>query len=889
MELRETKPNQNDFSSLVEFLQNSPMGYCRINSAGQILDCNDSFRTLFPAGTPTFSGQEFLSLFTEEMARQEVSKALHFVNTAGSAKVKLEKKPFLKNISENDEFHFQQDMIGNISVLAFRRYLLPPGRSLEDLTDEETLVPVTFDILLETGNIVLSPDNEILLGYTPGHRVRKISDLESRILPEDLPTVKSYFNEALQNRSSFACEFRVLWPDESIHWLVFQGRPIFNKLGRALRLSGVLIEFTGDRKISETQKLTQKFVHDSEERYRSLVSILTSVVWTTDAIGQMVSLQESWAAHTGQRFSHYQNFGWLEMIHQEDREQFVLSWARALQSRTQFTAESRIWNKKFGYYRYNVIKAVPLINERNQIKEWVGTLSDIHSQRMAETALRESEERFRIALKNAPIVVASADAHLRYSWVQNSSLMFGDQQILGRTDLEIFEGSAGRKFSDLKKMVFVTKTGAHEIINIKVDGNLKVFDVAIEPLIERDRAVGITFAALDISEVKSAAAAAVAASDAKTQFLANMSHEIRTPIGIILGFSELAAEAAKAEDQLEIHSYIKSIHRNGEHLLSLIGGILDLSKIEADKIELEPMTFDVAEMVKDLVHSFAPRAEEKGLQLRYDLKGLKTSMVVTDPTRLRQILNNMVGNAIKFTEKGYVEIRLFDESLLGGEAHLFFQVKDTGIGLSNEQMEKLFMPFSQGDNSMSRKFGGTGLGLMVSRGLARRLGGDLKLVATSARHGSRFELKIPTAFTAEPSAVNTKKSLIPARSLRGIKVLLVEDSKDNQIIVKTYLKAAEAEVDVADDGFQGLEKARLKSYDVILMDIQMPGIDGYETLRRLQRDKSNIPVIALTAHALITEKEKALRAGFRDYITKPVHRFGLIERVAEILNCKERI
>ncbi len=632
----------------------------------------------------------------------------------------------------------------------------------------------------------------------------------------------------------------------------------------------------------DMDKLTDKFIHDWEDRYRSLIAVMASIVWTTDPIGQMITLQESWQDYTGQSFDEYRDFGWLNSIHSEDRDGFMQTWAKARDQKVSFQCEGRIWSKKEKQYRHFVARAVPLFNDRNQIKEWVGKFSDIHDRKMAEAALRQSEERFRVALKNAPIVVSSTDAKLRYTWVHNGTAFFGGKDVLGKTDFDVLEARAAKKIMEMKRKVLLSRAPARLTVPIIRDEKKQIFDITVEPLLgDNDTVYGLTMACLDITGSKNNEEAALAASSAKTQFLANMSHEIRTPIGVILGYSELAAQSL--ESNPTALAFVQSIHRNAEHLLSLVGEILDLSKIEADKIELEPVPVHVEQLVQDVVKGFSASAQEKNLKLEVDIKGLAHPVIVTDPTRLRQVLNNIVGNAVKFTHRGSVIVKVKNDSETG-EGNILFRVKDTGIGLRPEQVEKLFLPFSQGDNSMSRRFGGTGLGLMVSKGLAKRMGGDLKLRNTTVGVGSEFELKVPAKLSAiSLSPISKNISQESSSELQEAKILLIEDSKDNQVIVTTYLKDAGCRIDVADDGLDGLQKATSTHYDLILLDIQMPIIDGYETLRLLIEHNIVAPIVALTAHALKTERDKAIAAGFKDYITKPVNRRGLIDKLNEIL------
>jgi PAS domain S-box-containing protein len=403
------------------------------------------------------------------------------------------------------------------------------------------------------------------------------------------------------------------------------------------------------------------------------------------------------------------------------------------------------------------------------------------------------------------------------------------------------------------------------------------------------RSLGIT---MDVTERKLAEEAsarakikAEAANKAKSQFLANMSHEIRTPMTAILGYTELLMQSSIPEEDRQ---YLEVVHRNAQSLLQLINDILDLSKIEADKVHLQRVRCSPHEVVEEVLSLMRVRADEKHLSLEATYQHLLPAAVSTDPERLRQILVNLVGNAIKFTQQGGVQIRV--EIAPQHPARLQFAVSDTGIGIQAEDFPKLFEPFSQVDSSFSRRHGGTGLGLALSQRLAHMLGGGIEVESKPGR-GSTFTLSIDpepfdpgqtTPSLPKPSAV--APSSIPSNSLRG-QVLLVEDSPDNQMLLKLVLEMIGLTVDVASDGLTALKmvarrEAEGRPYDLILMDIQMPGMDGYQTTSALRGQGWTRPILALTAHAMVGDNQKCLAAGCTDYIPKPVDYPTLLAKLA---------
>jgi PAS domain S-box-containing protein len=386
-----------------------------------------------------------------------------------------------------------------------------------------------------------------------------------------------------------------------------------------------------------------------------------------------------------------------------------------------------------------------------------------------------------------------------------------------------------------------------------------------------------------------------AANRAKSEFLANMSHEIRTPMTAILGFSDVLLGSLKGEEDLSAANTIK---RNGEHLLKLINDILDLSKIEAGKLEAERITCSPNKVVSDVASLMRVRADAKRLPLKIEYVGGIPETIVSDPTRLRQILINLVGNAIKFTETGCV--RLVIRLVRGATAphHLQFDVIDTGIGMTQEQASKLFQPFTQADASTARNFGGTGLGLTISKRLAEILGGDIT-ISSSPGKGATFSLTIETGplenvsileNIPRASAESGQRAKAPTVSAVKLdyRILLAEDGLDNQRLISFVLKKAGAEVTLAENGLIAQDKALAARdagdpFDVILMDMQMPVMDGYTATRKLRDSDYTGPIVALTASAMSGDAKKCREAGCDDYASKPIDRaklFAIIARYA---------
>jgi signal transduction histidine kinase/HPt (histidine-containing phosphotransfer) domain-containing protein len=378
-----------------------------------------------------------------------------------------------------------------------------------------------------------------------------------------------------------------------------------------------------------------------------------------------------------------------------------------------------------------------------------------------------------------------------------------------------------------------------------------------------------------------------AANRAKSDFLANMSHEIRTPMTAILGYADMLLDTeTSATDRIE---HVRVIRHHGEHLLTILNDILDFSKIEAGKLSVENIDVDPRQIVGDVLSLMRVRALEKKLKLFVTYATAIPRTIKSDPTRLRQILINLVGNSIKFTESGTVQLVLGLTNDTAEQSRLEISVVDTVIGMTPEQSKNIFIPFQQADTSTTRRFGGTGLGLTICRRLAAMLGGDITL-QTQAGKGSCFSVTISTGdlngvplLQGEYEAIKPQEAVADAPSSVQLcgRVLLAEDGIHNQRAISFYLKKAGIEVAVAINGRIACDMAMealalVKPFDVILMDMQMPEMDGYEAATSLRQQGYAGPIIALTAHAMSHDRERCMKAGCTDYLSKPIDRKQLI-------------
>lgn len=362
----------------------------------------------------------------------------------------------------------------------------------------------------------------------------------------------------------------------------------------------------------------------------------------------------------------------------------------------------------------------------------------------------------------------------------------------------------------------------------------------------------------------------------KSLFLANMSHEIRTPLNAIMGFADLLKDPQLSDKDRE--QYVGIIQRTGENLTKIINEILDLSKIEAGHLETEKTVFALSPLLEDVQKSMFQKIGKKSVQLDFTRRGFIPETIYADAHRLQQVLINIIGNAIKFTDHGHVKV-VYDCT----DSQLRFTVADSGPGIPTEKREELFQIFTQLDNSTTRKYEGTGLGLILSKRLAQLMGGDVVLKESTVGQGSTFVVTIALEQKFASSSEAARKQIedqdLP---LTDISILLIDDVEDNRLLIDRILTRRGARVETAANGFEGVQKALKNSYDIVLMDIQMPVMDGYTATRKLREAGYTRPIIALTAHAMKDDRERCLNAGCTDYLTKPIRVDHLVRILASV-------
>jgi len=611
-----------------------------------------------------------------------------------------------------------------------------------------------------------------------------------------------------------------------------------------------------------------------DQELRAIIETSREWIWSIDISGRHTFSNPAIEVILGYRPDEIVGKSSLDLVHREDRAKIEGRLPEWIADKRGWSNLLLRWRHKDGGYRYLESNAVPILDRSGGVVGFRGVDRDI-------TRLKRSEEHAQVLLSTIADAVFVHDAEGVLHEVNDAAC-----EMFGRTEEEL----VGMRVSDLwidSDRANLARIWATMTAPVTIAGRHRRDDGSEFPVEVRvARGTGDMFVATvrDTSDreeterqLRDAVLKADAANVAKSEFLANMSHEIRTPLTAILGFAEMLELDGDLESAPPSRlSAIDTIRRNGDHLLRIINDILDLSKIEAGRLHISTEPCNLRSIVDGTVASFR------------NLPSTQTELVSECPevmieasaVRLRQILLNLVGNAVKFTEEGIVKVTATVE-----QGQLSIEIDDDGPGMSPEQAAGLFASFHQLDNSATRKHGGAGLGLTISRRLARAMGGDVEIVRANPGEGCTFRMTLPTPILAARSDDNGAPNL-PS----GLRVLVVEDKPDNQRLITGLLEHFGNKVDVADNGEQGVDRILAgHEYDVILMDMQMPVMDGYTATRLLREAGYDCPIVAVTAHALEGDIEKCLGAGCDAYTPKPVSSATLSAAIAQVLSMSLRL
>ncbi|AZZ36065.1 hypothetical protein CIK05_04420 [Bdellovibrio sp. qaytius] len=616
----------------------------------------------------------------------------------------------------------------------------------------------------------------------------------------------------------------------------------------------------------------------SQEHFRALANEAPQLEWITDPQGELVWFNQQWFEYTGLTLDQSVGIGWRQALNPDNLEKTLEGWNVATAAKKTYEVTFQLRSAD-GIYRWFLSRAVPTFNNAGEVTSWVGTCTDIDNAKLSQheivNIIENIDEGFFAIDKDWKITQMNS-YHERISQISRHLQ-------IGKSFLDVFFPDDTYKKSifyesytkAMNKRVQVKFEGFYEPLKLwastniypKSDGGLAIF--------YRD----ITTDKLAQSELIRAKNESERANSLKTTFLANMSHEIRTPLASIMGFAEVLKENTLSE--IDKARFLENIIKNGSSLSRIIDDILDLSKVESGHLEVENIEVAFDQLLFEVLSMFRERAKSKNIYLNLNLSSQVPTRIKSDPTRVRQILINLISNAMKFTKDGGIQIDVHSDCISSSFNKFQIQIRDTGIGLTPDQAKRLFRPFTQADNSTTRKYGGTGLGLTLSKRLAQALGGDIRIIKTAQGEGSTFAFEFNAEVTAEENHCEIPDNTIAPSDidLKNVRVLLAEDSPDSQELIKYVLTNHGATVTVANDGAEALQLARSQDFDVVLMDIQMPELDGYEVTRRLRAENFVKPIIALTAHAMLEERVKTKAAGCDAHITKPLNFRQLVSTV----------
>ncbi|WP_445003256.1 PAS domain S-box protein [Halomonas mongoliensis] len=559
------------------------------------------------------------------------------------------------------------------------------------------------------------------------------------------------------------------------------------------------------------------------------------------------------------------------LTRREEADAFLRDDREVMQSgRTKFILEEPLTDAHGERRWFQTVKVPLLLDRPPEERLVVGIATDITERKRVEQRLEKQERLYRSLVESQQDLIVRVDHANRFIYVNDAYCRtFGKdrQELLGQTFTPlVHEEDLPATLAALETLNRPPHRAYMEQRAMTRDGWrwLAWEDSAI--LDDDGKVAEIQGVGRDITALKQAQRRAEDASRAKGQFLANMSHEIRTPLNAIIGFGDLLLKSPLSADQQDWADNIKTA---SHLLLSIVNDILDFSKIEAGKLALESRPFSPHELIAQQAALFGPAIREKGLYFRVSEEGDTPTALLGDPLRLGQVLTNLLSNAIKFTQQGMVGLQVCVEAEETQRCRLTFRITDSGIGISAAQQKRLFDPFTQADNSTSRRFGGTGLGLAISRRLVELMDGELAVNSAPGR-GSCFSFSLTLPISVESGDPTSPSTPLDTRRLMGKRVLLAEDNPVNQALTRRLLEDLGLEVIMADNGREALEQLQSTRVDLVLMDLQMPELDGFEAARRIRQANTALPIVALSAAVLAEERQDALAAGMNEHLAKPI-------------------
>ncbi len=723
-------------------------------------------------------------------------------------------------------------------------------------------------------------ENISKFGYDAQRLIEERRSFLSLIHPEDIPHIQEVLSRSTDGNGvrSFSGEYRVLTQNGLAVWVEDRTSDVLSESGQIIMHEGHFQEIS-DRKNLE---LIQK---QRDEQYRILASNIPDTnIFLLDRDRRYIVAEGNNFEKWGLSREYFEGKS-LEEAHLSPYQEVFQQVDRVFNH--QEIVESEFFFK--GRYYERTIR--PIVQE-GEVTYALSIVRDIHEEYRAKQDLRQSEEKYRRLVEDSTEIIFSLSETFILNFVSPNVKQFLDyesEEVIGRSifdflnpdDLDVFRVMLGENTDFLSQNQYLEFRLRHK------NGEYRVFSSNGRMTVDKS---GIhrfyTGIARDISKLKEAQRElllakekAEQASQVKSQFLSVMSHEIRTPMNAVIGLAHFLLDENPRPDQME---NLKTLQFSAENLMALINDILDFNKIDSGKVELEKATFDLKNLVGRIVHAHSFQANEKGLKIIKEIDESIPDLVVGDSLRLGQIINNLLSNAVKFTENGHVKISLSRELTRRNQTEIRFCFEDTGIGIPDNKRKTIFEAFTQATSSTTRKYGGTGLGLAIVKRLVELHGGEIELQPRRGG-GSIFEFSIPIELIDDTPKDSGNTGNLPPRSLENARILVAEDNMVNQILIRKFLsKWNTKQIDMASDGLEAMEKFEQGDYNLILLDLQMPELDGFEVAKRI-RAMSQVPILALTAASFNDVKDDLIAAGIDDFVPKPFSPEALFEKIVRFL------
>ena len=952
--LEALRQSEEKYRNILEDIEDA---YYEVDLAGNLTFFNDSLCRLYGYSQEGLMGMKYRQ-YTDKETGKKVFQAFNKVYKTGEPIKEFNWQAVRKDGSKiyvELSISLKKDSLGKIA--GFRGIIhdiTERKRAEEELRESEkkyrlladNIHDVIFALDMNLRYTYISPSVKILRGYEP-EEVLKQQSIEQTLTPSSLDLAMRTFSEVMELEKikyrditeSYTLQLEMKRKDGTTVWTEVNFSFIRDEDQRPVGIMGLTREIT-DRKKAESQRAAAlEKARESEERYKALFDRSLDLVYIIDFEGRFIDANDAALNRLGYKREEVNSLNLVSLM-DEDQIPLALEIVREIRETgvQKEVAEIRLRHKD-GTDVYVESQGSAVISNGKTVAIQA-IARDTTERRQAEKELLFLTRRLNDIIEFIPDATFVINQEKKITaWNRAIEEMTGVKKevMLGKDDYEYALPFYGRRrpilidlldkseldksdneiYALYKYVERGNKIYAESYIPTLYGGKGAHLWHVAAPLFDRD---GMRFGSIevirDVTDIKAKEASlkeslrskevAEAATKAKSEFLATMSHEIRTPMNGIIGLVNLTIQTDLTEKQRD---YLTKIETSAQNLLTIINDILDFSKIEADKMNLDILKFNLEDVMTNVYDLTYPDAVKKGLALFSHIDDHVPLSLEGDPLRLQQILMNLISNAVKFTDKGEVVIRveLYDKFKSGEKDYtrLRFSVKDTGIGLTPEQIKNLFQLFTQADGSITRRYGGTGLGLAISKRLVQLMGGEID-VSSEIGKGSTFTFLIPLGIGEktekfDSAATTDKKSKMTARvvhdtgkkslmaQLGGNCVLLVDDNFINQQIAREILEKANIKVFVAVNGKDALNKLNQELFNLVLMDIQMPEMDGYkvtEIIRQDQRFKA-IPIIAMTAQAMSGDKEKCLAAGMNDYIAKPIDASTLYLTLSRWLKLKK--